>query len=36
VDDATKKEYLEKLHRLDLVCAEQNIIDSMNKVVESL
>lgn len=36
VDDATKKEYLEKLHSLDLVCAEQNIIDSMNKVVESL
>ncbi|MDD5541357.1 MAG: acyl-CoA dehydrogenase family protein [Candidatus Marinimicrobia bacterium] len=34
VDDATKKEYLGKLHRLDLVKVELNIINEMDNILE--
>ncbi|MFA5728046.1 MAG: acyl-CoA dehydrogenase family protein [Candidatus Neomarinimicrobiota bacterium] len=34
VDDATKKEYLEKLHNLDLVKMELNIINEMDNILE--
>jgi len=33
LNDETKKEYLEKLHCLDLVKAEQNIITEMDKIL---
>jgi len=33
VNDTIKNEYIEKLHRLDLVGAEQNIISEMDKIL---
>ncbi|MDD5764817.1 MAG: acyl-CoA dehydrogenase family protein, partial [Candidatus Marinimicrobia bacterium] len=33
VNDETKKEYLEKLHNLDLVRSEQNIINEMDQIL---
>ena len=33
VNEETKKEYLEKLHHLDSVNAEQNIINEMDKIL---